>query len=257
MKTAFLQYAPEWENRQASRDKIQDIINCHSDKLQDCVLLAFCEMTLSGFTLNAESATSDDNDHSFFAEIAERHNINVIYCGVENGYNTFFCVDPSGKILAKYQKCHLFSYAGENKSYRPGENMPRTFRINSKGQELAISPAICFDLRFPYLFWNNAINTDMYIIPAAWPAARVEQWKALLKARAIENQSYVAGINRIGTEPGKSSPLQYAGGTMVFDPLGNCVMDAGSLEGIFTAEILPEFVQETRNRFPFIQERKK
>jgi len=251
MKIGLFQYSPEWENRQASKDKILRIISSSEEKLNGIDLLVFSEMTLSGFTLNEEAASLYGNDHDFFKNIAGKCSSAVAYCGVQEGYNTLFFIDNKGNMLSSYRKNHLFSYAGENKSYNAG-NKCEPFALETDEGDLRISPAICFDLRFPYLFWNNASETDMYIVPAAWPQARLEQWEALLKARAIENQAFVAGVNRTGEEPG---PLKYAGGTMLFDPLGNCVIDAGDSEGIFTAEINSAMPQEIRQKFPFMPER--
>lgn len=253
MKIALFQYSPEWKNRQASKDKILHITSSNEEKLKDICLIAFSEMTLSGFTLNKEAASLDDDDHIFFKNIAEKYSSAIAYCGVEDEYNTLFLIDRNGKKVSSYRKNHLFSYAGENKAYKAGDKCD-PFTLETAVARLRISPAICFDLRFPYLFWENAAKADMYIVPAAWPQARLEQWKALLKARAIENQAFVAGINRTGEEPG---PLKYAGGTMLFDPLGNCVIDAGNSDGIFTVEINPAMPADIRRKFPFMPERRK
>lgn len=248
MKIALCQYSQEWENPEASRKKIASLISSHEKEMKGCSWLAFSEMTLSGFTMNRAASETDETDHSFFRNIAEKHSCAVSYCGAEDGFNTFFFMGPDGAIKARYRKNHLFSYAGEDKHYKAGNSKAH---IVFKG--LRISPAICFDLRFAYHFWEQAADTDFYVIPAAWPEARIDQWKTLLKARAIENQAYVAGINRTGSEPG----IKYAGGTMLFDPLGNCVLDAEDKEGIFAAEINPSLPELTRTSFPFMKERRK
>ena len=253
MKIALFQYSPEWENRQASKDKILRIISSDEEKVKGINMLAFSEMTLSGFTLNKEASSLDEDDHIFFKNIAKKYSFAVAYCGVRDGYNTLFFIDKEGKQVSSYRKNHLFSYAGENKAYKAGDKC-EPFALETQGGNILISPAICFDLRFAYLFWENAAAADMYIVPAAWPQARLEQWKALLKARAIENQAFVAGVNRTGEEPG---PLRYAGGTMLFDPLGNCIIDADNKEGIFAAEIDPGMPSEIRKKFQFMPERRK
>ncbi len=115
-------------------------------------------------------------------------------------------------------------------------------------------PAVCFDLRFPYLFWNMAERADIYVVIAAWPMRRAEHWMTLLLARAVENQAYCAGVDRLGFE-GKT---EYSGNSMCFDPMGKVVADAGSVEGICVSEIdaAKETVTKTRERFPFLKERK-
>lgn len=253
MKIALCQYSPEWENRKASRDKISSMLSEYEKEINGCEWLAFSEMTLSGFTMNRTASELNEEDHSFFRNIAEKHSCAISYCGAEDGFNTFFFIGPDGAVKAKYHKNHLFSYAGEDKFYKSGNS-----KTNIKYKGLRISPAICFDLRFPYLFWEQAKDTDIYIVPAAWPEARIEQWKALLKARAIENQAYVAGINRTGAEPaGSGAKLKYSGGTMLVDPLGSCILDAEDKEGLFAAEINPSLPELIRRQFPFMKERRK
>ena len=115
-------------------------------------------------------------------------------------------------------------------------------------------PAVCFDVRFPYLFWNKATNVDVYVAIAAWPMRRAEQWMTLLRARAVENQAYCIGVDRIGME-GK---VEYSGNSMCYDPLGKVVIDSGTAEGIYLPEapLDKELVRKTRERFPFLGERK-
>ena len=117
-----------------------------------------------------------------------------------------------------------------------------------------MAPAVCFDLRFPYLFWSQAPRADLFLVAAAWPARRAEHWRGLLYARAVETQAYCAGVNRLGRE-GK---LEFSGGSACFDPLGKVVADAGTAEGIRLAELPvdPALVARTRERFPFLAARR-
>ncbi|HOW90151.1 MAG TPA: nitrilase-related carbon-nitrogen hydrolase, partial [Elusimicrobiales bacterium] len=148
-----------------------------------------------------------------------------------------------------YSKIHLYAYGGEDKCYRPG-----TERALFELEGLRVMPAVCFDLRFPYLFWNMAEKADIYVVIAAWPMRRAEHWMTLLRARAIENQAYCVGVDRLGME-GK---VEYSGNSMCFDPMGRVVADAGSAEGVFVSEarVDREIVAKTRERFPFLKERK-
>ena len=151
MKIALFQYSPEWENRQASKDKILSIIYSNEEKLKGIDIIAFSEMTLSGFSLDKKAASLDETDHVFFKNIAEKYSSAVAYCGVEDGYNKIFVIDKDGKKVSSYRKNHLFSYASENKTYKAGDKC-ETFTLETDNGNIRISPAICFDLRFPYLF---------------------------------------------------------------------------------------------------------
>ena len=113
---------------------------------------------------------------------------------------------------------------------------------------------VCYDLRFADAFWDLAPNTDLYLVVANWPSARSSHWKALLRSRAIENQAYVVGVNRVGEGDG----LSYQGDSAIIDPLGEVLKEASSGgEEILVADIEPERVLEVRETFPFINDRSK
>ena len=158
-------------------------------------------------------------------------------------------MDRSGRLVSEYSKIHLYSFGNEHKEFKAGCKQT-TFPLEG----LAVTPMVCFDLRFPYLFWHLAPKTDLYVVIAGWPMRRAEHWMTLLRARAVENQAYVIGVNRIGKEP---SGLEYSGNSMVFDPLGKVALDCRSEEGVFTAELKKELVDTTRKRFPFFNDRLK
>ena len=130
----------------------------------------------------------------------------------KNYFNTLVHLDPNGKLKTKYRKIHPFSYSTENKYYKAGKS-PVITKIS--GMKIGLS--ICYDLRFPELFRFYAkAKVDLIINIANWPDTRIEHWRTLLKARAIENQCYVAGVNRVGDDP----KLHYNGYSSVFDPMG-------------------------------------
>lgn len=248
MKIGLFQYNIEWENKTENKKKIEKILenSPHKGKID---WLIFSEMTLSGFTMNTNVSELDNSDRDFFSMLAKKYNMNISFGGVENGYNKFITLNRKGERINEYSKIHLFSFGKEDKYYKAGNN--RTI-FNLEG--LRIMPAICFDLRFPYLFWEIAANIDAYVIIAAWPMTRVEHWTTLLKARAIENQAYCFGVNRLGFE-GK---IEYSGNSMAFDPLGQVIIDAKTQEGIAVNEIdiNSEIVYQIRQKFPFLKERK-
>jgi len=248
VKLALCQYDIKWENKAANKKKISELLeSCPRKKEIDWLI--FSEMTLSGFTMNTLAAELDDSDRNFFRDLAQKNNINISYGGVENGFNNLITLNRHGDRINAYSKIHLYAFGGEDKYYKVGSKQ-EIFELEG----LKVMPAVCFDLRFPYLFWKLAEEADLYVVIAAWPMRRAEQWMTLLRARAIENQAYCVGVDRIGLE-GK---VEYSGNSMCFDPLGKTVLDAGTAEGIFVSDIdvTKDLVSKTRERFPFLKERK-
>jgi predicted amidohydrolase len=249
MKIAVCQYDIKWEDKEANKKKISGMLeSCPRRGTIDWLI--FSEMTLSGFTMNTAVAELTDADRRFFSELAIKYNINVTYGGVENGFNNLITVNRHGDRINAYSKIHLYAYGREDKHYKAGTRQ-EIFELEG----LKVAPAICFDLRFPYLFWKMAETADVFVVIAAWPMRRAEHWMTLLRARAIENQAYCVGVDRTGFE----DKLEYSGNSMCFDPLGKAMIDAGTAEGVFVSdiEVNKEGVVKARERFPFIGERKK
>jgi len=248
MKLALCQYGMKWEDKEANKKKIEELFEACPRK-KEIDWLIFSEMSLSGFTMNAPIAELSGSDKDFFRDLAQKNNINVSYGGVENGFNNLITLNRHGDRVNTYSKIHLYAFGGEDKNYKAGSKQ-EVFELEG----LKVMPAVCFDLRFPYLFWKMAEKADLYLVIAAWPMRRAEHWMTLLRARAVENQAYCVGANRIGLE-GK---LEYSGNSMCFDPLGKTALDAGIGEGIFVSEIYVtrDLVAKTRERYPFLKERK-
>ena len=161
-------------------------------------------------------------------------------------HNTFVLAGPEGQIY-RYSKIHPFSYGGEDKHFRAGESF-RQVEIDG----LRVTMFVCYDLRFADEFWQLAETTDVYLVPANWPEQRRAHWMALLQARAIENQAYVVGCNRVGTGGG----LTYSGDSRIIDPLGELLATASRTESILLADVSAEQVAEVRDRFRFLQDRR-
>jgi predicted amidohydrolase len=161
--------------------------------------------------------------------------------------NTFVLAGPGGEVH-RYAKVHPFSYGEEDRHYAPGDAT-----ITVEVGPLRLSPAICYDLRFADQFWSQAEATDCYAVVANWPAARAAHWRALLVARAIENQAWVLGVNRVGPS---GDGLAHAGGSIVVDPLGEVVAEAGADPTVLTATLDAARVGEVRARFPFLADRR-
>ena len=160
--------------------------------------------------------------------------------------NSFVLAGPDGTIH-RYHKIHPFSFAGEHLHFRPG-NRPLQVEIDG----VRVTPFICYDLRFADEFWELAPTTDLYLVPANWPEPRRLHWMALLQARAIENQAYVVGCNRVGEGGGQ----KYVGDSRIVDPLGELLATGSQTETILFADIEPSTVAAVRTRFPFLQDRR-
>ncbi len=162
---------------------------------------------------------------------------------VEGGgyYNRLVWARPDGRIEF-YDKRHLFRMAGEDRVYRPGGG---TATVELKGWKLR--PFICYDLRFPAWTRNGGLEYDAALFVANWPDKRSHHWKTLLSARAIENQSYVIGVNRIGTD---GNGVAYSGNSTVLDFEGNVMVDMGNSECIRTVELSIDDLKEYRESFP-------
>lgn len=249
MRISLVQFAPEWEHKLENMKKLEVILKKQSD-LDEIVV--FPEMTLTGFTMNASAMAEGlkGETMAFFSGIAKRYSTNVFAGMIEkddsNYFNTLIHLNPSGKLKAKYRKIHPFSYSSENKFYKGGK-IPIITNVSG----LKIGLSICYDLRFPELFRLYAKKRVGLIINIAnWPDTRIEHWRTLLKARAIENQCYVAGANRTGNDV----KLHYNGFTSLFDPMGKEIAAVENREAVITAEIDTQYVEEIREKLPFLKD---
>ena len=160
--------------------------------------------------------------------------------------NCFVLAGPDG-TQHRYRKIHPFSHAGEEQFVRAGTDL-----VTVEVAGFRVSMFVCYDLRFADEFWQLAAETDMYLVPANWPEKRREHWMALLRARAIENQAYVVGVNRVGEGGG----LSYSGDSRIIDPLGVELATASRGESVLIADLSTEHVAATRSHFKFLQDRR-
>ena len=161
-------------------------------------------------------------------------------------YNTALLCKPDGS-QEQYRKIHLFSFGDETALYSPGSTT-----LTARIQDVRVSFFICYDLRFPIPFYALAPHTDLFVVMANWPASRREHWRTLLRARAIENQAYVVGVNRVGNGGG----LSYSGDSMVIAPDGSIEAELGENETTCTVDVSSERVRAWRNTFPALQDRR-
>ena len=206
MKIALAQIDMGYENIPYAKQKVEQMVKDASIHHGD--LIIFPEMTLTGFTMNQ---IVDDTIIPYFDHLANLYHISIAYGYIEEGYYNA-CNITNGKTLCHYQKIHPF--LKESNYYQKGNTIGRT-----KIKDFTLSPTICYDLRFPILYYKAAKKADIIIVIASWPDLRDEHWLALLKARAIENQCYIIGVNRIGHDPNN----HYIGHSIAYDGWGNAL----------------------------------
>jgi omega-amidase len=238
-----------WENPKQNitffEEKIAPLEN-------DVDLIVLPEMFTTGFTMNPEKVAEKMNGFSvsWMQKIAKEKQTaicgSLVISDFNKFYNRFVFVHPSGEIET-YNKKHSFTLAGENKVYTSGT---KKIIIEYKGWK--ICPLICYDLRFP-VWARNTENYDLLIYIANWPVARVSAWDTLLKARAIENMSYVVGVNRTGKD---ANNYEYTGNSLLIDYLGN---ELSSLEknefGIVTATFVKSDQDKIRKKLGFLTDK--
>lgn len=248
MKISLIQTSLIWENPAANRNNFEKLIHSIAEST-DIIVLP--EMFASGFTMKPELAaeTMDGATIAWMKEMAITKGSAITGSLVieENGnyYNRLLFVLPDGKIKY-YDKRHLFSLAGEDKAYTAG-----TEKLIVEYRGWRICPLVCYDLRFP-VFSRNTEAFDLLLYVANWPSTRLVAWDSLLKARAIENMCYVAGVNRIGQD---SNEHEYPGHSQLFDCLGANVIDPSVTEGVYTVVLDKENMLETRKKLGFLNDR--
>ena len=257
MKVAAVQHDIVWLDRDANFARLGPMIA--EAARHGARLVVLSEMFSTGFAMGDQWARQlpepfGGPSSQFLCEMARRHDVYVVGSCPELPRenvagalpaNTLVIAAPNGAVH-RYDKIHPFTYGGEDRWFRAGDS---TLTIDIDG--LRVSGFVCYDLRFADHFWKLADTTDLYVVPANWPSARSEHWSTLLRARAIENQSFVVGVNRVGA----GGSLEYAGGSRIIGPFGEILADAGSAESIVFAEVTAEAVAATRERFPFLRDR--
>ena len=253
MRVAALQSDIAWEDPEANFTRLRPWIA--SAAAAGARLVALPEMFSCGFSMAAERIAEPEGGPSsrFLSDEARRHGLWIAASiperpeGALRPYNTLVLAGPGGEAF-RYRKIHPFSYAGEDRHYGAG-----TEHVTVGVEGLRLTLFVCYDLRFADEFWATAAATDLYLVVANWPEKRRSHWTSLLVARAIENQAYVVGVNRVGTGDG----LAYAGDSRVVDPLGEVLAAAAGQETLLLAEVDPARVAEVREAMPFMRDRRK
>jgi omega-amidase len=248
MKIALIQSDLYWEDPSENRKNFESKIN-QIDSEVDLIILP--EMFSTGFSMNASNVaeTMQGETILWMQNIAKQRNCaitgSLIITENNQYFNRMLFVFPSGEIQ-HYDKRHLFSLAGEDQTYKSGTEK---VIVDYLGWKICLQ--VCYDLRFP-VFARNVENYDLLLYVANWPKVRTNAWDILLKARAVENLSYVVGVNRIGFD---AHNYEHIGHSQVVDFLGNYILEPQETEGVFIVELDKNEMLETRKKLNFLSDK--
>ncbi len=245
MRVTLLQSNLHWENPAANREMFGGKF---TELIGKTDLVVIPEMFTTGFSMRSRELAETMDGPTILWLREEAAKIGAVIMGsmiiksANEIFNRLLWVTPTGEVI-HYDKKHLFTLAGEHKNFTPGSN-----KVIIEYMGWKICPLICYDLRFPE--WaRNKENYDLLIYVASWPDRRREAWRTLLKARAIENQCYTIGVNRVGED---GSDLTYAGDSTVIDFAGKSMVDAKDMEGSFITEISLSERSAFFSKLPFL-----
>ncbi len=256
VRVAAVQHDIAWHDRSANFEHLAPAIAGAAASGAGVVLLT--ETFSTGFSFDSPDIAEPEGGPSsrFLADMASTHQVWVGGSCPEiapdapgddqRPSNVFVLAGPDGSAT-RYRKIHPFSHADEERYVRPGTDF---VTVDIDGLRVALF--VCYDLRFADEFWALANDVDAYFVIANWPAKRRLHWSTLLRARAIENQAYVVGVNRVGSGGG----LDYSGDSAIIDPLGEVLATGAGVETVLLADLDPAHVASTRSHFRFLQDRR-
>jgi omega-amidase len=243
-----VQFDIVWEKIQENLEKIERLLDNAGELKGGMIFLP--EMFATGYTMKPSEVLEDVKVAIDWLKQFSREN-NCLIGGslpvFDNGkfFNRFY-IYADGKELAIYDKRHLFSNAGEHKVYCGGNKIV-TFEYNG----WKVKPVVCYDLRFP-VWLRNTEGYDLLVVVANWPAKRDEVWRLLLKTRAVENQAYVLGVNRVGED---GNGFEYAGSSVFVDAKGKIIADMENKEGVMAVrDVSKKELYEFRNKFDTLKD---
>jgi omega-amidase len=250
VRAHLVQFDIRWEDKPANHRAVRELLAMSTLAIGDLVVLP--EMFDTGFSLDIERTNdADGTTRAFLADLARSRHVHVQggwtrLADDGMGRNHMSVYDPDGTLVCDYAKVHPFSFGREPERFRGGDEV-LTFNWHCDRRRLRVCPAVCYDLRFPELFRLGMLaGAEVIAIGANWPDQRQTHWSALLRARAIENQCYALGVNRTGNDP----HLAYAGGTVAYDPKGDCIGELTDEEDVLSVPVSPEAVHAWRGAFP-------
>lgn len=236
-RIAIIQRDITWQSVDANLNSIESML-----KSVEADVVVLSEMFQTGFVTTPDDIADDGRTLCWMRRMAKEHDLALVGSAIVydtgNYYNRMYFVKPTGEV-EWYDKHHLFSVGGEDAHFKAGDR-----RVVVEWRGIRYLLEVCYDLRFPV--WSRYCGDyDAIIYSALWPKSRREVWRTLLRARAIENQALVIGVNRIGKEP----DLEYSGDSAIIDSLGRVVVDAMDKECIEIAEVDIEDINHFRERF--------
>jgi predicted amidohydrolase len=250
MRVALIQLDLAWEdveeNHRRARRRLEEA------KSRGAAFALLPEMFSTGFSMDSARIAQPEGGPSetFLRDTARELSMWILASVPEAGEprprNMALLAAPDGGVT-RYAKIHPFSFGGEHKVYAGGDRV-----LTARVGDLAVTPFVCYDLRFPEPFRLAAPETDLFAVVANWPDARREAWRTLLRARAIENLCFVAGVNRAGEGGG----LRYAGDSALISPWGEVIAEAGPGETVLVGDVDPSAVRDARAKFPALADRR-
>lgn len=251
IRVSALQYEIAWQDKPSNFKQIETMVAAAAP--EPGTLLVLPEMAATGFSMDVASlAETEDGPTTCFLSSLARQWACFIVAGVVGkagnglGSNDAAVFAADGRRILTYRKMHPFSYGGESDHYVAGTDVGLF-----EWQGLKVCPLVCYDLRFPEIFRTAVIRgTQVFVVMANWPRARQAHWETLLRARAIENQAFVVGVNRIGRDP----TVKYRGGSVIIDPRGEILAEAGDAETILSATLDTSGLEDYRSRFPALHD---
>lgn len=250
MRAHLVQLDIAWEEKAKNYARVRSLLESVAIEPGDLIVLP--EMFDTGFSLNVETTNDRDSATQLFLAALATDRRAYVYGGFTlrridgRGLNRAHVYAPDGEKLCAYDKIHPFSFGRESERFVGGGRVV-TGAWETGGERLNLCPAICYDLRFPELFRRGLQRgAEVFVIGANWPAPRAAHWRALLIARAIENQAFVLGVNRCGADP----HLEYAGGSLAVAPTGEILADAGENECVVSVEVDAKSLRNWRETFP-------
>lgn len=240
-----------WENPHSNFDLLEAVVK--SADPGPGSLLVFPELSTVGFSMDTKKVAEsiDGPSIEFFSKLAAERACHVIsgipfMSDAGRISNSAFCFAPDGSVAGRYDKMRPFPLVDEGGFYSAGT---ATTVVDCDGWKVA--PFVCYDLRFPELFRNAVVKGgEVLVVIANWPSKRVEHWTTLLRARAIENQAYVVGVNRCGSDPNFS----YPGASAIVDPMGEIVALAGDATETIQAPLERSVLDGWRKEFPALED---
>ena len=247
MQLIAVQHDIVWQDKPANHARVRQLLSTVA--VQPGALIVLPEMFATGLSMDVAAIAEQPGGptHLFLSELAREHRCCILGGlvtphGDGRGRNELVAFDAGGQELTRYHKRHPFSFARETEHYAAGDDL-----VLFIWQDFTVALTICYDLRFPEQFrLLTRAGANLIVNVASWPAPREAHWLALLAARAIENQAFVVGVNRVGSDP----QVAYSGRSQILDPRGTALAAADSGEQVLVADIeLPPLI-EYRRQFP-------